>query len=219
MRVGDAPPGRPAKHDGDVDRDLVDAIRKGDPGAWDTLINRYQHRLFTVCFRMVRDRDDAAELTQDTFLKAVRAFERFDGRAALSTWLIRIAMNVCLSALRAKKVRKHGSLDTIREESSARGAAWEPASRDRVEPWDERRLVLWALGELEEEQRAILVLRDCRGLEYDQIAQVLAVPVGTVKSRLFRARAALRTLIEQAREDGPGIKPEARPGSKAEPRN
>lgn len=200
MRAGDAAPNRGPK-EGDADRDLVDAIRRGDTTAWDRLITRYQHRLFTVCFRMVHDRDDAAELTQETFLKAVKAFERFDGRAALSTWLIRIAMNVCLSALRAKKVRKHQSLDTIREQTGTRGPAWEPAARDRVEPWDERRIVLWALGEMEDEQRAILVLRDCRGLEYDQIAQVLNVPVGTVKSRLFRARAALRTLIEEARND------------------
>ena len=81
--------------------------------------------------------------------------------------------------------------------------AKDPAAKDRVEPWDERRIVLWALGEMEEEQRAILVLRDSRGLEYDQIAQVLNVPVGTVKSRLFRARAALRTLIENAQRDTP----------------
>jgi RNA polymerase sigma-70 factor (ECF subfamily) len=212
MRAGDAAPNR-GLHKGDADHDLVEAIRRGDATAWDRLINRYQHRLFTVCFRMVHDRDDAAELTQETFLKAVRAFDRFDGRAALSTWLIRIAMNVCLSALRAKKVRKHQSLDAIREETGSRGAAWEPASKSRVEPWDERRIVLWALGEMEEEQRAILVLRDSRGLEYDQIAQVLNVPVGTVKSRLFRARAALRALIEEARNEELPPRPEPNSGS------
>ncbi|GDX98332.1 sigma-24 [Phycisphaerae bacterium] len=206
---------------GDADaRDLaiVERIRSGDAAAWSALIRDYQDRLFGVCFRMVRDREMAADLTQDAFVKVIRGIDSFDGRSKLSTWMIRVTMNVCLSKLRSEKLRRHASLDGLAAGSSGdgRGGDWEdlvaqesrsgrePAGTANVELKEERERVLAALRELDPEQRAILILCDCRSLPYEEIAQVLGVAVGTVKSRVFRARTALRDVVEQmARASAP----------------
>ena len=206
---------------------LVARIRNGDATAWSALIREYQDRLFGVCFRMVRDREMAADLTQDAFVKVIRGIDSFDGRSKLSTWMIRVTMNVCLSKLRAEKLRRHASLDALSAGSSGdgragdwenlvsseslggKGAGREPAGTANVELREEQERVLAALRELDPEQRAILILCDCRGLPYEEIAQVLGVAVGTVKSRVFRARTALRDMVEQmARASAPRMKDE-----------
>lgn len=200
------------------DLELVDRVRRGENAAWSELVTRYQDRLFSVCVRIVRNRDLASDLTQDAFVKIIRGIDQYDGRAKLSTWLIRITMNVCLSKLRAEKLRRHASLEA--EGSAGRGLAGgerdgegslrsrlsqarELGGEDRVERDEERSALLGALDRLDEEQRAILLLRDAHGMEYEQIAEVLGIAVGTVKSRLFRARGALRTEVER----GLGLKP------------
>ncbi|MFN7021209.1 MAG: RNA polymerase sigma factor [Phycisphaerales bacterium] len=209
---------------------LLERIRHAGPAdrqAWTELVNRYQDRLFAVCFRMVGNRDTAADLTQDVFVKIIQGLESYDGRAKLSTWMIRVAMNVCLSHLRAQKLRRHASLDALGggvAPSLVRGT--DPAGKNQyltkttqfglagtreqtpasdVELHAQRRLVAQALAGIEPDQRAILILRDVQGLEYDQIAAALEVPSGTVKSRLFRARLALREAIEKL--EGPDPKP------------
>lgn len=197
------------------------AIQGGDQAAWAPLLTRYQDRLFGVCIKMLGNRDLAADVTQDAMVKIIEGLGSFDGRAKLSTWMIRVTMNVCLSKLRSEKLRRHISLEAMnglgkgggsrgggfyedRRGSGAdaipdrggRGAGGEPEGESGVEREETRRLVAAALLRISPEQRAILVLRDARGLDYDQIAEVLSVPVGTVKSRLFRARTALREAIE-----------------------
>ncbi|MEX2218045.1 MAG: sigma-70 family RNA polymerase sigma factor [Phycisphaerales bacterium] len=190
---------------------LVRAIQGGDTSAWAELLTRYQDRLFGVCLRMVGDRDRAADYTQDAMVRIIEGLASYDGRAKLSTWVIRVTMNVCFSRLRAEKLRRHASLDSGhggQNGSEGRGRARSASDRAedfdprehggvaRVEHEELRRHLAEALLRISPEQRAILVLRDSRGLEYEQIAEVLDVPVGTVKSRLFRARAALREVLE-----------------------
>ncbi len=199
------------------DLHLVAQARAGDRAAMSTLLARYQDRLFAVCVSMVGNRDDAAELAQDTLVKLIRNLHQFDGQSLFSTWAIRIAMNRCLSHLRAARHRRTVSLqgagsafsdtrtdsaspaetlrgDVPRHHGAAEGDG-EHSGRSGVEPLAEHAAVSRALASLDMEQRSILILRDVRGLDYDQIAFVLDVPVGTVKSRLFRARAALRTAM------------------------
>jgi len=192
--------------DDEADRRLVLAIRAGDPDAWTRLIERYQVRVFSVCVRMVRDRELANDLTQDAFIKIIKGLDTFDERAKLSTWVYRVTMNVCLSKLRSEKLRRHASLETLaagpgkdQERRSELGFAQvrEPGAERGVEDDEERERMLAALEVLSEEHRAILVLRDGRGLEYEQIADALDIPIGTVRSRLFRARAALRQAMER----------------------
>ncbi len=196
---------RPVTPEDQADRDLVAAIRAGDSSAWTTLFERYQVRIFTVCVRMVRDRELASDLTQDAFIKIIRGLDSFDDRAKLSTWVYRVTMNVCLSKLRSEKLRRHASLEAMaagggrdpdRRTELGFAQQREPGVGEGVELDEERQRMMHALGALSDEHRAILVLRDGRGLEYEQIAETLDIPVGTVRSRLFRARAALRQAYE-----------------------
>ncbi|MFA6046041.1 MAG: sigma-70 family RNA polymerase sigma factor [Phycisphaerales bacterium] len=193
--------------DDSLDLALVEQIRRGEPAGWTAIIARYQNRLFSVCLRMVHNREMAADLTQDSFVKIIQGIGSFDGRSKLSTWMIRITMNVCLSKLRSEKLRRHASLDAIQdgtgsggrsEPGRARGfeQSKELGAEESVEADEEKALVLAALRELDPEQRAVLILCDSQGQSYDQIAEVMNVAVGTIKSRLFRARTALREAVE-----------------------
>lgn len=154
---------------------------------------------------MVHNRDLALDLTQDALVKVIQGLDKYDGRAKLSTWIIRVTMNVCLSKLRAEKLRRHASLEGLgfSRGDTSENHGFEPeherehGSASHVEHNEDRERVLRALQLLDPDQRAVLILRDSRGLEYDQIAEVLGVAVGTVKSRLFRARAALRDEMER----------------------
>ncbi|MFG0331173.1 MAG: RNA polymerase sigma factor [Phycisphaerales bacterium] len=189
---------------------LVVRAQAGDRDAVTELLESLRDRLYSVCFRMVSAPEDAADLTQDALTKVLMNLNRYDGRAAFSTWAYRIAMNTSLSHLRRRKTRSAHvwddapvDLDRIHgEPRGGGGESGEPGSGSRVE-WNERRRgVLEALARLPDEARALLILRDVRGLDYRQIAEVLESPVGTVKSRLFRARLALRRELEAGGDTG-----------------
>lgn len=182
---------------------LVKAVLRGDQHALGELLAQMQPRLYNVCLRMVSNREDAAEVTQEAMLKVIEHIHDFRSQASISTWMIRIAMNLCISHLRKRQVRKAGSID----QPSLNGQMHDDQSsalrnqiEDRREPEPsqsvERKELLahlqTALGCLNEEFRSVIVLRDIEEMDYQQIADVLGVPVGTVKSRLFRARLALR---------------------------
>lgn len=193
------------------ERELVRAIQAGETSRWMELLAPYQGRLYAVCLRTLgggagsaRARQEAADLAQDAMVKIIQGLSSFDGSSRLSTWMIRVTMNVCLSHLRAQKHRKHAPLDSGTIESPRPGAEGEPPVGSGVEQKELRRRVESALGRLDLEHRTVLVLRDVRGLDYDQIAQVLGVATGTVKSRLFRARAALRDVLEAEGGSGRG---------------
>jgi RNA polymerase sigma-70 factor (ECF subfamily) len=180
---------------------LVEAGRDGDPEAMAELLRVYQKRIYAVCYRMVRDADEAADLTQDALVKIMEGLGSYDGRSALSTWIIRVTMNCCLSHLRRQKLRRHGSLDAPAGPDDAAWVAQMPSEGElsavqRVEQAEMRSILLRALKGLDPQMRAVIVLRDLQDLEYQQISEVLGVPIGTVKSRLFRARAALRAAAE-----------------------
>ncbi len=182
---------------------ILAQIRRGDRSALGDLLRCYQHRIYNICLRMVSNRDDAAEITQETLLKVVQKIEFFRGDSELSTWIIRIAMNQSISHLRKRKLRLTTSIDQPRagrsdyddQAGSLRDQLMdrqEPTPHENVEKKEMLAFLSEALASLDEPFRAVLVLRDIDQLEYEQIAEVLDVPVGTVKSRLFRARLALR---------------------------
>ncbi len=184
------------------------AYRDGDSAALADLLRGYQRRIFAVCFRMLRDDEEARDLTQDTLLRLIERIDTYDGRAALSTWIIRIAMNLCFSHLRKQKLRKHQSLDGVSSGPETAAPALrlvddrEPTAEIRVQRDESRDRLLDALERLEPDMRAVLILRDLQDLDYQQIADVLDLPIGTVKSRLFRAREALRTRLEESESLG-----------------
>lgn len=195
--------------------ELVDAFRKGDTEAVAILLRAYQRRMYGICYRMLRNEEDARDLTQDSMIRVMEGLTGFDSRAQLSTWIIRITINTCISHIRKRKLRTHASIDQpLETDGSAESTSanqphsgrsilegGEPDPAHRVEMEETRRVLLRSLDRLEPIMRAVIILRDMQGLDYQQIAEVVEVPVGTVKSRLFRARAALRDLIEAAEGD------------------
>jgi RNA polymerase sigma-70 factor (ECF subfamily) len=190
--------------DADDDLPLIEAARRGDREAWATLYQRHLPRIMGTCMQMTHDRELAADLAQDTFVKIIRAIDKFDGRARFTTWITTIAMNVCRSKFRSEKLRRHASLDAPargRDDTSLPEPAQptEPNGVSRVEANEDRDRVLAALSRLDPDQRAVLILADSQGLSYEHIAGTLGVAVGTVKSRLFRARSALRQQMESPR--------------------
>ncbi len=180
---------------------LVEAYRRGEPEAMDELLGMYQRRIYSVCYRMLRHEQDAHDLAQEAMVKILQGLESYDGRSKLSTWIIRVAMNCCLSHLRRERVRRTTSLDGVWDEDGSprlqnlpvRG---ELSGAGRVEQAELRAILERSLHSLDPQMRAVIVLRDIQDLDYQQIGTVLGVPVGTVKSRLFRARAALRAVAE-----------------------
>ncbi len=189
---------------------LVEAHQRGETKATAELLAAYQRRIYAVCYRMVRHPDDADDLTQDALVKVLEGLDSYHGRSQLSTWIIRVTMNCCLSHLRKQKLRRHASLEEL-------GSAGEPARAlgrvqgelsplARVEQAERQALLRRLLRGLDPQMRAVLVLRDMQDLDYAQIGEVMDVPVGTVKSRLFRARAALRAAAEQELDSNPGLR-------------
>ncbi len=181
--------------------DLIERCRHGDTTAYGRLVREYQDRVFNVCWRMCGNRADAEDLTQEAFVKALMSIGRFDGRSRFYTWLFRIAVNLTISALRKKKRRPTQSLDAggskrDGEDSGPRLvdglASNDDRPEERVMDRETQGIVLEALGSLEEEYRCVITLRDLESFSYEEIADILEVPTGTIKSRLHRARLALR---------------------------
>jgi len=183
---------------------LVELHQQGDPDALGVLLRSYQRRIYSVCYRMIRDPEEARDLTQEAMVRIMEGLPSFDARARLSTWVIRVTMNLCISYLRKRKVRRQSSLDAVLDSDTGSAVVGrrltgegEPQPGDRVEQQESRETVIRALEQIDPQMRAVLVLRDMHDLDYQQIAEVIESPVGTVKSRLFRARAALRDAIEE----------------------
>lgn len=178
------------------------------------LLLRHEKQLYATCLRMVGSRETARDLTQETFVRIIGAIDSFDERAKFTTWMTRIAINGAISHLRKQKHRRMASLDDAGADGVSRGEilqSVEPQPNQRVQLDEDLRWLAEAMGSIEPDQRAILLLRDARGLEYREIAEVIGVAVGTVKSRLFRARQALRQAVETMENAGqsPATKDEA----------
>jgi RNA polymerase sigma-70 factor (ECF subfamily) len=195
-----------------VEIELIRSAQHGDRGAYGRLVALYQDRLFNAVLRMVGDFDEARELTQETFTRGLDKLEGFRGDSSPYTWLFRIATNLSISRLR--KIQRHrtfsldaplsshpggsrgfsasGEHDDQASALVGRMASTASAPSDDAERRERDQKVLEALGRLDAEYRAVLVMRDIEGFDYQQMAEVLGLPLGTLKSRLFRARLALR---------------------------
>jgi len=181
------------------DQLLVGRAREGDAAAFGLLVAKYQDRLFNVILRMVGNRSDAEELTQEAFLRALRKLDLFDGRSRFYTWMFRVAVNLTISQRRRRGRVRPASLDAPRDpdDESSTIAATLPDRRERdpqqaAGAAETARRLTAAIEALDEEFRTVVVLRDIERMDYETIATVLDVPLGTVKSRLFRARRLLR---------------------------
>ncbi len=182
------------------DAALVERARIGDMQAFGALVAKYQDRVFNMVYRMCRRREDAEELAQEAFLKALEKISQFRGQSRFYTWLFRIAVNLVLSHRRKSGRIKFHSLSggDDSEGSQAANLAASIAERREASPSaramsvETRQRVLAAMEALDDEMRLVVILRDSEDMDYAQIAEVLSIPLGTVRSRLHRARCELK---------------------------
>lgn len=185
---------------------LIARAQAGDRGAFDCLVDDTYAMMYATAYRLTGDVELAADATQDAYVRAYSSLHTFRGTSAFSTWLYRIVVNVSLDALRRRSRAPEPlafaddddqtrELDVVDESADPQAAA---------EARELQQIVACALQELSEDHRAVVVLFDINGLSYEEIAEVLSVPLGTVKSRLNRARLALRQVIAPRAELSPG---------------
>lgn len=186
---------RVATGSGPADAELVGQVLGGDATAFTTIVDRYKDRLYNTVYRLVGSSEDASDLLQDTFVKAYENLDRFRGHSSLYTWLFRIAVNTSLSHRRKRKwVHLVPSVGDSDDGDPVAGRG-DRSSSDPSAPLvaaETEAMVQEALGGLDEEHRTVVVLRDIQHCDYREIAAILDVPTGTVKSRLHRARLMLR---------------------------
>lgn len=186
-----------------AEADFIDRLRSGDPEAFDNLITRYSADIYAVLFRMTENAEEAADLTQETFLSALKAIRTFRGESELKTWLFRIAVNHSRNRFRWWKRRKKDStvsLDAPIGDSNATVSdvipGNEASAEDTVLRHEREAAIRKALLELPEIYREAIVLCDIEGLSYDEIAAALEINIGTVKSRIARGRDELRRRLK-----------------------
>lgn len=183
------------------DHRLIAACRQGDLDAFGQLVRRHQDRLYNTVFRLVGNAEDAQDVVQEAFLSAYQSLDGFKGHSEFFTWLYRIAYNTAISFKRKQRVTLSLSAGT------PGAAALEPLDESEhgrpghgLERQEEERRVQAALSKLSPEHRLVLILKDMEGQKYEAMAEILQVPIGTVRSRLHRARAELRAILQQQPE-------------------
>ncbi len=176
--------------DSQTDLQLVRKVRNGDRAAFDLLVVKYQSRVASIISRYVYDSQEVMDLTQEAFIKAYRAIDRFRGDSAFYTWLYRIAVNTAKNYLESRSRRPQGSADSAEAENFDDGRRLRDiASPERLLQRDQLQKELSkAIASLPEELRSAFLLREYDGLSYEDIARILECPIGTVRSRIFRAR-------------------------------
>ena len=171
-----------------TDEELISAVARGDRRSFDDLMSRHQDLVFSVCVRIMGSRDAALDATQETLVTVFRKASQFRGDSAFTTWLYRVATNTCYDELRKAKRRRAEPLPEHHDPVDVRVG-------EQIESVELAPTIESALGELSAEFRAALVLSDIQGMSMSEIAEALELPVGTVKSRVFRARRILAEIL------------------------
>lgn len=181
-----------------TDKELVKRVQKGDKGAFDLLVLKYEQKIVNLVMRYVRDPEQALDITQEAFIKAYRALPRFRGDSAFYTWLYRIAVNTAKNYLAAQRRRptdieldmqdpdQYGLHAKLKETDTPEGVTLSQELREALER---------AIEGLPDDLRTAIILRELDGMSYEEIAQTMDCPVGTVRSRIFRARDAIANKV------------------------
>ena len=181
------------------DRELVERVKRGERGAFDLLVLKYQHRIANLIARYVQDQSEVLDVTQEAFIKAYRAIPRFRGDSAFYTWLYRIAINTAKNHLAAQARRPQESgIDLTDAEQLAGGTELkEHVTPEGLALTEEiQKTVIAAIEALPEDLKVAISLRELEGLSYEDIARVMECPIGTVRSRIFRAREAVNARLK-----------------------
>jgi RNA polymerase sigma-70 factor (ECF subfamily) len=185
------------------DQSLIAECLQGNTAAFGVLVRRYQERLYHSVYRLLDNAEDAQDVVQEAFLSAYQSLDGFKGGSLFFTWLYRIAVNTAISLKRKRRVM-------VRMESGVNGEPGQEPADPSEDSRPERALeqaelgqrVRDALGRLSPEHRAVLILKDMEGQKYEAMAEILQVPIGTIRSRLHRARLELRELLEKSEREG-----------------
>lgn len=181
-----------------TDRELVEQAKRGDQGAFEQLVLDNQNKVYTLALRLVNDRTAAEDLAQEAFVRAWQGLVSFQGGSSFSTWVYRLATNLCIDYLRRQRRRER--VEPVVSLDDADSGWAEPADRDSdpqlvLERSERGRALARGLAKLPDWQRQVLVLRELSGLSYQEIGEKLELDLGTVKSRIARARLALRKIL------------------------
>ncbi len=192
------------------DHTLVQACLAGQSEAFGVLVRRYQDRLYPTVLRLMGSAEDAEDVLQDTFVRAFEKLDQFHGESSFYTWVYRIAVNLALSGHRRRRVRSGPRVEAERSSRHCVEPADESPEADptaRLERVERERMVESALNELGPEHRAVVILKDFDGRRYEEISVLLNIPVGTVRSRLHRARCELRDRLRGLVGDEQPVRP------------
>lgn len=184
-----------------VDQELVERVQQGDKRAFDLLVQKYQHKIVKLISRYVRDPDESLDVAQETFIKAYRALANFRGESAFYTWLYRIAINTAKNHLvslgRRPPDTDIDAADAVQLDMESSGSLRESDTPEHLALKDEiERTIFRAIEDLPEDLRTAITLRELEGLSYEEIADAMNCPIGTVRSRIFRAREAIDTKLK-----------------------
>lgn len=187
----------------DEDYELVSFCKKGDVDAFEVLVKKHQRRMLNIAYRMIGNYEEACEIVQDAFVSAYRNLKGFKGKSKFSTWLYTIVMNLSKNRLKQLKTQLHRekfSIDnpilTNDGQIKVEPASSEPSALEKLEKRDVQQKVQECINSLDDEFREVLILRDIQGFSYGEISDLLKAPEGTVKSRLFRAREAVKDCLK-----------------------
>lgn len=176
------------------EKELIARLQARDEAAFEELIRQYEKKVYTLCFRMCDNSEDAEEAAQDAFLALWRGIDRFRQESSLSTWIYRLASNACIDLMRRKK-KGAGSVSLDDEELFVDAVDPAPQPHEEAERRETQRLLQEGLLSLPAEYRSILLLREIEGLSYSEISAALDLELGTVKSRISRGRTLLRNFL------------------------
>ncbi len=174
------------------DVELVGLCQKGDIDAFDKLFYKYRDKIYRTAFRMINNQEDALDLTQEIFLKAYKNINKYNFKSQFSTWLYKLAINVCIDELRKQKKSNEVLTDEI-----PHNRTYNDTPEDIVLSEEQEALIWRALDLLKEKERSVLVLREMEGLSYEEIANILGCSMGRVKSRIHESREKLKKALEK----------------------
>ncbi|WP_066504342.1 RNA polymerase sigma factor [Abyssisolibacter fermentans] len=176
---------------------LIKKCQKGDIDAFETLISSYEKIAYNIALKMLKNREDAMDISQEAFIKVFKSIDKFNFKSSFSTWLYRIVVNTCIDHLKKKK--KVYSIDSTVETQNGEIHTEIPDTTNNPEQLMEKKLtkelVHRSINELSETHKVVIVLRDIQGFSYEEISQIIGCSQGTVKSRISRARSALKKII------------------------